>query len=288
MAHAEVTEVPDLVAGELVIGRVERVGFGIPLDLRDLDQRLPAGTSCGVILVERSSGKIERPEHQTAAHVAVVRYRESLPAGALLVVGEIGPERFGIQAVQRREGQHLPRALCAIGEHHDAVEVVAIGHGGPLVARKGAEAPGFVEAVGGGGDLVPHAAGVTVAADKVLVLGERGAPFHQDARGVSAVLEVSRPALARLGLHQFGIMGADTGQHAQILAVIGHHQKIQRPRQAHRHAVVRGDGLAAREAEGLLGADLRVAEGRGVSRDTGVEVGITPEQALGESAAGVG
>ena len=77
----------DLEVGELVIGREQRMGLRLPLDLLDLDQRFIAHPGFSVGLVDRPPLKVDVGRiHAPIREVGVVRDREKLVARLALAV----------------------------------------------------------------------------------------------------------------------------------------------------------------------------------------------------------
>ena len=85
----------------------------------------------------------------------------------------------------------------------------------------------------------------------------------------------------------FGIAGEELREEAHVVGVVGDDQKIERPRQLRRLAGRRRDLLALGEAIGVARAEP-CAEGAGVDRERGVEVGVAEERPGREIAPGPG
>ena len=82
----EIALVPELVVGELVVRRKERVRLAGALDLRHLEERLPSRPRFGIGAVDRLAiDGLYDGEHQPIREIAVVRDREDIPSGFALV-----------------------------------------------------------------------------------------------------------------------------------------------------------------------------------------------------------
>jgi hypothetical protein len=79
-AEIEVALVPALEVGKLVVGRKQRMGLAVALDLGNLVEPLPALAGLGVLAVDGLAGKrLDDGEHATVAQVAVVGDGEPCP-----------------------------------------------------------------------------------------------------------------------------------------------------------------------------------------------------------------
>ena len=84
--EVQVTLVPGLVVGELVVRRQRGMRLTVPLDLGDLVERLPPRAGLGVLQVHRlAAERLHHGEHDAVAQVAVVANGERLAAGLVLV-----------------------------------------------------------------------------------------------------------------------------------------------------------------------------------------------------------
>jgi hypothetical protein len=169
----QVELVPAAEVGELVVGRKVRMRLVVALLLRDLDDRLPTGTRRRVVLRDRLPDEVDVGEHEAAADVAVVRDRERLAAGVLLVRAQHLPEVLRIRAVELRERPRAVRLGGAVAEDDDTMDIVAAGHRRPLVADERTEAAGLVVGVGRRVVRLPRRAKRLGAVDRRLRLGER-------------------------------------------------------------------------------------------------------------------
>ena len=138
------------------------MGLAVALDLRGFVEPLPARAVLGVLPVDRLAGEgLDDREHAAVAEVAVVRDGEHVAAGLLLVGRHPFPEVAGIVAAERRQrgvGLDLAGLVAVVAEDDVAVEVVAAGVRGPLVADERREAARLVGFFGGLDRLVPGAA----------------------------------------------------------------------------------------------------------------------------------
>ena len=139
------------------------------------------------------------------------------------------------------------------------MQVVAAGHGGPLVADEGGKPARFVELLGGLDHLVPagfdHVGGhfdagkpLEVLAGNDRALGKQGlvvlfidhaggnhAEIHQDAFGVAG-FQVADPALSQRGIDNLRRPGKNPGKYPHELRVVRDHEEVERASQACRLA----------------------------------------------------
>ena len=150
-------EAHDLVVGELVVGRQQRMGLRLALDLLDLDQPLVAVARGGPGRVDRPAEAVDVGRiHPAVGEVGVVRDRQQFVAGLALRVHPL-PQVFGMPGVERRE--RLVRHLGAVAEIDVAVQVAEVELRGELVGAEGGELAGLVVLVGDLDVLLPDRAG---------------------------------------------------------------------------------------------------------------------------------
>ena len=160
-AEVEVALVPQLVAGELVVGREVGMRLAVALDLRRLVERLPAGACLGVFRGQRLAGRGIglRREHPAVREIAVVRDGQNPSTGLVLIGLEMLPQILRSRAALRRIGRErkgLARLVAAVAVDHDTMQIVAGRHlRGPLIADEGGEASRLIVFFRRGDDLVP-------------------------------------------------------------------------------------------------------------------------------------
>ena len=144
-----------LEVGKLVVGRELGVRLGIALDLRHLDDGLPAHSHAGVLGGDRAPFAIDLVEHHAPADVRVVRNRHEVRADPLAGLFEPCPEVLGFVAVEGAKRDELARLLLSVRHEHHAVKVVAARRGGPLPADQGSKRAGHVVTDGRVDDVAP-------------------------------------------------------------------------------------------------------------------------------------
>ena len=137
---------PDRKAGELIVGREQRVGLRLTLNLLHLDERLVARAGLGPGGINRPAQAVHVGRvHPAVRQIRVMRDGQQVVAGLALGIHPV-PQFRGVHRVQRRK-RHL-RNLGAVAEKHVAVQVAVVGHRGPLIGTKGGELARFVGRVG--------------------------------------------------------------------------------------------------------------------------------------------
>ncbi len=131
--------------------------LAIALHLGDLEQRLPARAALGVVS-GHGLALDGLCKHDAVADVGIVRDRQDVAAGLLLIVGQKAPESLGIRAVKRAEGQHLFHPKGPVTKDYDPVQVVAIRGRAPFVPVECSEGAGLVVSGGSVNDLIPDGA----------------------------------------------------------------------------------------------------------------------------------
>ena len=198
-------------------------------------------------------------EHQAVAQIAVVGDGEHAAAGLLLVGAHPFPQLArDCRCRGRRHGKRLDlaRLVAVVAEDDIAVQVVAAGVRGPLVADEGGEAARLVVLLRGGDRLLPGAA-IGARAGKIHeVLGERPVrEGHDDLdRRVCALAGLDHVipfAAGRVG-EQLGLAGEQIRKEPHVVGVIGHHQEVERTRELYRLARRGYDLLAAGKAVSVL------------------------------------
>ena len=287
LAEVQVALVPDLVVGELVVRRQERVGLAVSLDLGDLVERLPLDAFLRPRAVVGFAGeRIRHREHDTVAEVAVVRDRQDPPAGLVLVGLQPLPQVALVRAtVRRQRGVRLHDARLArpVAVDDNAVSVGALLGRGPLVAVERGVAAGLVVLLRCRDGLLPGRAvgggpGGEVKGLRETVPGER---LDDLDRGRDALLAtrldhvVPLPA-GRVGEH-LRVAGVQEGEEPHVVRVVGDDEEVERARQLDLQAGRRSQLLAARKAMRILGQEPRT-ECAGVHRIAGVQMGVAPER----------
>ena len=259
------------IVGELVVGRQERVGLAIALDLRHLVEPLPARPRLGILAVDRLAGeRLDDGEHAAVAQVAVVGDGQHVAAGLLLVGGHPLPQVAGVVAAQRRvNGEWLHQAGRAAPSRKMTLrcrllppvfEVHSIADEG----REAARVVRLLRCLDG----LPPGRTVSGGAGGVHQRLREGAlrEGHDDLdRGVGALAGLDHviPAAAGgIGQHS-GISGEQIREEAHVVGVVGHDQEIERPGELRQLAAGRPDLLTLSEPIGLL-RPKSCAEGPGI------------------------
>ena len=250
-AAVEVALVPDLEGGELVVRRKERMRLAGALGLRGLVEPLPLRALLGIFAVELLAEGLDDGEHHAVAQIAVMRDGQHAAAGLLFVGVHPFPQLDRIVAAVRRidgERLDLARLVAIVAEDDIAMQVVAAGVRGPLVADEGGEAAGLVEMLRGGNRLLPRAAIGARSREIHEVLRERSVREGDDDldRGVRALAGLDHVvpfAAGRVG-EDFGLAREQIRKEAHIVGVIGDHEEVERTRELHRLAGGGGDLLA--------------------------------------------
>ncbi len=281
LGQVEIALVPQLEAGELVIRRQEGMRLAVALDLRHLIHRFKPRPRLGIGARQSAAVEIDQREHASVGQVAVVRDGEHLAAGLLGISIEELPQHGRVLAVEGGERHDLVGLVLAVAEDHDAMQVVAAVVGSPFVADQRGKPSGLVVALGGAGVVLPDRARELSAQHRFR--RRAGANRADDldrrlARTLATGCHQVVPAPQRRVGHQGRVALLDFLRGAQPLGMIGDHQEIERAAQPDRLAGGGNHLLAASEAVGRLRAE-RVAEGRGIQRIGGVQMGITPENA---------
>ena len=287
LGQVEIALVPQLEAGELVVRRQEGMRLAVALDLRHLVDRLQPRPRLGIGARQAAPVEIDQREHAPVGQVAVVRDGEHLAAGLLGIGIEELPQHGRVLAVEGGERHDLVGLVLAVAEDHDAVQVVAAVVGGPLVADQRGEPPGLVVALGDAGVVLPDRARELRAEHRFWHRAGADRADHLDRRldrALAAGCHQVVPAPQRRVRHQVRVALLDLLGGAQAFGVIGDDQEIERAAQPDRLAGGGDHLLAAREAVGRLGAE-RVAEGGGIQRIGGVQMGVAPENARRDNCA---
>ena len=230
--------------------------FAVALGLGDFVEALPFRAGERVVLVELAAGdRLDDREHAAVGEIAVVRDGQQAAAGLLLVGGHPFPEIARIVAAERREGGvglDLAGLRAVVAEDHVAVQVVAAGIRGPLVADEGREAPWLIGLFRGLDGRLPRRA-VAGAARQVLHRRRHlsGTVERQQLveglPGLALADEFKPAARGRVGQH-LGLPAEEVRRQAHEVRVIRHHEKVERTREAHPLATGGGHLLALGEA----------------------------------------
>ena len=269
--------------------------LAVPLDLRRLVDPLPARPGLGVLPVDRPAGeRLDDGEHPAVAEVPVVGDREHLAARLLLVGRHPLPQVPRVVApVRLVDGERLDpaRLRAVVPEDHVAMQVVAAGVRGPLVADERGEAARVVRLVRRLDGLAPGRAVGRRAGEELERLGERPLGERDDdlERGVRPLARLDHvvPAAPGRVRQHLRVTGEQLREEPHVVGVIGDDQEIERPGQLHALPARRHDLLALREAVGVTRADPG-AEGSRVHREGRVEVRVAEERARGEAPARIG
>ena len=177
LAQVEVALVPALEIGELVVGRKEGMGLAVALDLRRLIEALPLRTGLGIFAVDRLAGEgLDDREHPAVGKIAVVGDGEHVAAGLVLVGRHPLPQVARIVAAERAhrdEGLDAAGLVAVVAEDDVAVQIVAAGVRGPLVADEGGEAARIVRLFRRLDRFLPGAAVGRRAGEREQILRER-------------------------------------------------------------------------------------------------------------------
>ena len=173
------------------------------------------------------------------------------------------------------------------------MQIVATGVRCPFVTDEAGEAAGLVVFLRRLDSLLPGRA-VGRRAGKRLQLLREGALGEGDndfGGGLDPLLAAGLhhvvPLLAgRVGQH-FRVTRIQPREEAHVVGMIGDHEEIERSVKLHFQAGRRSQLFAAREAVGVF-RDQPCAEGAGVHRHSGVQVGVAPEDLARKVASRVG
>jgi hypothetical protein len=205
---------------------------------------------------------------------SVVRKREGLAAGFLLIVVQPLVEIQRVLGAHRRQGgqgHYLKRPPPVVSQNHVAVQVEALGNRCPLVADKSREAARFIEAVRCLDDILPHTV-VDFRSGRVLFekfpgylhLGEVGDQVEGGlARGLAALLEALVPFLALRNRKHIGCPLLDAKRETHRVGMVCDHDPVQGSAQLYRKPGRRLYLFASREA-------VCVLVSQDVSEDPGV------------------
>ena len=216
---------------EFVIGRQQRMGFGVALGLCDLHDWLPADAGSGVLAADGPSVRIHVLEHAPRTDVGIVRNRQESRADALARLFEPLPEVFRPLAVERGEGQELPGDVGAFAHEHHPVNGVGGREAAPLPADQARKNARFVVPVGDLDAALPCGADDGFEVDFlegfVAVHGTGHLHEHQPFLAWIAA-HLQQPPARRRVCHPL-IAAEQRGGDAQVFGVIRDDEKVQRP-----------------------------------------------------------
>ena len=275
-----VVPIPSLVVGEPVVRRKQGMRFAVALNLRRFDHRLPAAAQGRILRGHGASGEVGLGEHDAVGEIGVVGNGQHPAARAALVVVHVAPQVGGIVAVELRVGLHLRDARKTVSKNQVAVDVVSPRHRRPFVADQRGETAGVIGGVGGSQRAMPYA-GLKGGRCWVAVLFGVKACHELIEYGLRVVgIDVTAPAFAECGGHERRLLLVDAREHAHVLRVVGHHQKVQGAAQTV-FTAVDAHGFALRETIGILGTEQRVPQKVSIWRAAGMHVGVAPQQFIG-------
>jgi hypothetical protein len=267
--------------------------FPVTFGLGRLVQPLPLRAIDGVLTVDRLAEGFHDREHLPVAQIAVVRDRQDLAAGLLLVGVHPFPQVGRVVAAERWvDGKRidLPRLVAVVAEDDVPMKVVAARVRRPLVADESGEATGLVVLLSGIDRFLPRALVSRRPGKEHQVLGKLAARERDDDlhRGIVAFAPLDHvvPLLPGGVLQQRWCAGKERGEETHVVGMIGDDQEIQRTRQFD-HLTARGlELLTAPETVGVFGPES-TAEGARIHREGGVQVRIAEVRARGEIALGI-
>ncbi len=269
--------------------------LGGALHLGDLHQRLPQLAGPGVLGGERAAVAVDHVEHQPAGQVGVVRDGDEVDPRARLGGLQEGPQVLRTGAVDIAVGIEGAGFLAVGVAEHDAMEVLAAGHGGPFPSEQGGELAGDVVLFGGVDLGLPgrlaHLGRVDLAQLLVVlrrIVLDRGAAACRHG-APDRILDVGVQHLLAPGRgHQPGVALVEHDLQSEHLGVVGHRQEIQRTLNLHLGVQACAlDRDAAGVAIGEIGRGGVVAGAVGVQRVVGVQVHVAPvEVRLGRTVRG--
>ena len=262
---------------ELVVGRQQRMGFGVALGLGDLHDRLPADARSGVLAADGPPVRIHVLEHAPRTDVGIVRNRQEGRADALARLFEPLPEVFRPLAVERGEGQELPRDVGAFAHEHHPVNGVGGRKAAPLPADQARENARCVVPVGDFDAALPGGADDRLQVDFLegLVAVHGAGHLHQYQpflAGTAAHLQ--QPPARRRICHAL-IAAEQRGGDAQVLCVVRDDEKVQRSLKLDSSAETGMDrGHSLCETVGHVRIRGSILHGVGVVRIGAVYVGV--------------
>ena len=261
-----------LVVREFIVGRQQRVGLRLPLNLLHLNQAF-------IAVARGCPGRVYRPAqavhvdgiHPAIGQVGIVGNRQQFVARLALGVHPL-PQILGVPGIQRRV-RHL-RYLRTVAEINIAVQVAEIELGGVLVGAESGELAGLVLLVGDLHILLPDGAGHLRAhksLDRRLADQRHQIVEHLlDIRRIVGILQNQWLRLRHLA--ERGAGGIRHLGDAYILRVVGDSHPVQRLLYLDLVAERVLDGFALGVFERLLGAGQVVAKEPGVHRPAGVDM----------------
>ena len=251
--------------------------LAIALNLRYFIYRLPTHPTPGIVRVQRLTAKTTIIEHQAIGQVAVVRNRQDLAPGYILVSAHPVPECFRICRVEGGKRQNAVGPLLAIAVDNVPVQVAAPWCACPFVGDQCGEGPGRVVLFCRRCHALPHCRFCRLtqryrvyAFSHLFIIEDHR--FEQIPCAKIAVQLFSKTAGKQLGI------GLDHHRsEPEILRVVRNHQKIQGMFQTYAQPCGRGHGLAAGKPVCLLRAEA-VPQQCGIGGIRGMHMRIAPQQ----------
>ena len=251
--------------------------FAVAFVLGDFEETFETHAPFRIVPVDRFSRDCFHGEHLSPARVRIVRDRHHAPAGLLFVVGEVLPQVFRVEAVERAVRNNLRGTLRTVGKDNVSMAIVSVWNRGPLETDKRSKHARVVVALRIRDHVLPDRSLKRLVVDDVFVVEHRK---HKLFKNLAVLLVLAKlvPALARLGRSREFVTLIEPGHHAHVFRMIAQQKEIERASQPHLHSVVCLNLFTARETECVVGCHLGIARVAGVDRPTGMHMGVAPEK----------